>query len=515
MTFPILRLARRNFSKSGGYHILNIFGLAIGIACAGLIFLWVQNELTFDHVHVKKGRLYQLEETMTQDGNTFTMGSTPRGFAAAMVAEIPGVVRAARYIDNDSRMLIHTDGKSMYATGRFCDPDIFRMFSFHFTEGDPDHAFAQLNSVVLTQSEAKKLFGTDKGVLNKVIRGEPNFYGALTPRDFVVSGVVADPPENSSLQFEYLIPYDIINTFLLAHGVKPAESDWGSYGPLTFVELDAHANLAAVNDQLRDFIHRKSADQKTKSFLYPMKNWRLYNEFANGKETGGGRIREVRTLSAIAWIVLIIACINFMNLATATAQKRAKEVGVRKVLGVGRWGLVVKFLGEAFVMAAAAGLLGVVFMRLALPAFEALMGEHLPLRLTDPLQVISLFSTVAICGVVAGSYPAFYLSAFNPISVLKGLRMKTGGAPMVRKVLVVVQFAVSVFFIISTLVVYLQIQHIRNRDLGINKDRLIEVNPERLVDGIFPLIKNELMQTGLVGNVALADHQTLYGGGHG
>ena len=499
-----MRLLRKN----KGYNGLNIFGLAIGIACAGLIFLWVQYELTFDDVHVNKARLYQLKVTMTMDGNTFTMGSTPRGMGAAMKAEIPGVATAARYVDNEQRMLMHVDGKSLYAMGRYCDPEIFRMFSFHFIEGDANRPFPKFYSIVLTRSEAKRLWGTDQGVVNRVIRAEASFYGELPSQNYVVGGVVDDPPENSSLRFDYVIPYEIINK----HTGAPAEADWGSYGPYTYVELDEHANVARVNELLRDFIHRKRADQTTKTFLYPMKNWRLYDEFADGKETGSGRIREVRTLSVIAWIVLLIACINFMNLATATAQKRAKEVGVRKVLGVGKRGLVLQFMGEAFLMSALAGLLGIVIMQIALPAFNALMGVHLSLRLTDPVQFGSLLMIVVICGVVAGSYPAFYLSAFNPIGVLKGLKMKTGGAPLVRKGLVVVQFAVSVFFIISTLVVYLQIQHIKSRDLGIDKNRLIEVNPERLVDTIFPLIKQELMRTGLIENVALADHQTLYGG---
>ncbi|HUB61600.1 MAG TPA: FtsX-like permease family protein, partial [Puia sp.] len=248
------------------------------------------------------------------------------------------------------------------------------------------------------------------------------------------------------------------------------------------------------------------------TFLYPMKYWRLYGDFANWKPTGSGRIREVRTLSAIAWIILLIACINFMNLATATSQKRAKEVGVRKVLGAERRRLVWQFLGEALFMSFLAAGVGVLIMELALPAFNGLMEKHLQLRLSDPVAIIGLLVIALVCGLVAGSYPAFYLSSFNPVLVLKGLGIKTGGAPLVRKGLVVIQFAVSVVFIVSTLVVYLQIQHIRNRDLGFNKDRLIEINPEVRVGGIYPLIKNELMKTGLVENVALADHETLYGG---
>jgi putative ABC transport system permease protein len=283
------------------------------------------------------------------------------------------------------------------------------------------------------------------------------------------------------------------------------------------VELDKNANVGAINDQLKDFIHRKIVAEKnlpfqSQTFLYPMKDWRLYDEFANGKPTGGGRIREVRTLSAIAWIILLIACINFMNLATATSQKRAKEVGVRKVLGAERRRLVWQFLGEALFMSFLAAVAGVLIMELALPVFNGLMDKHLHLRLSDPVEFVALLVIALVCGLVAGSYPAFYLSSFNPIGVLKGLKMKTGGAPLVRKGLVVIQFAVSVVFIISTLVVYLQIQHIKNRDLGFNKDRLIEINPETRIDASFPLIRQELLGTGLVENVALADHGTLYDG---
>jgi putative ABC transport system permease protein len=513
MAFHQLKLARRNFSKNRGYNGLNILGLAIGIACAGLIFLWIQDELTFDDVHVNKDRLYQLEVNLSTAGNNFTMGSTPRPMGAAMKAEIPGIARTARYLDVDQRMLFQIDGKSMYASGRFCDADLFGMFSFTFTQGDPQNPFPQLYSLVITESEAHKLFGTDKEVVNKVIRvvnaGGYSFSGT---QDFVISGVVKDPPENSSLQFEYLAPYEVINKQILANGGGPTASDWMSYGPLTYVELDKNADVGPINAKLKDFIRRKAPSEDKTTFLYPMKDWRLYDEFANGKPTGGGRIREVRTLSAIAWIILLIACINFMNLATATSQKRAKEVGVRKVLGAERRKLVWQFLGEALFMSFLAAAAGVLIMELALPAFSGLMDKHLHLRLSDPVEIVALLVIAVVCGLVAGSYPAFYLSSFNPIGVLKGLKMKTGGAPLVRKALVVIQFAVSVVFIISTLVIYLQIQHIKNRDLGFNRDRLIEIDPETQIGAIFPLIKNEFLQTGLVENVALADHETLYGG---
>ena len=505
MRLDHLKLTRRNLWRQKGYNGLNILGLAIGIACAGLIFLWVEDEYTFDNIHVNKDRLYQLRTTMTMDGNTFTMGSTPRPMAAALKTEIPGIANTARYLDEDQRLLVTAGDRSLYVSGRYCDASLFDMFSFHFIHGDARHPFPQPYSLVITESTAKKCFGTDKDPVGQAVQ-------VNNGHDYVISGVISDPPGNSSLQFEWLAPYDILLREAAARGDSADATRWSSFGPLTYVELGPHANLAAINRQLKDYIRRRMSDPPTTSFLYPMKDWRLYDEFNNGKPTGGGRIRQVRTLSAIAWIILLIACINFMNLATSTSTHRAKEVGVRKVLGAERRRLVLQFLGEALFLSALATAVGVLIMRLSLPAFNELMGKHLLLQPTDPAQAIFLVSIALVCGLVAGSYPAFYLSSFHPSSVLKGMKIRTGGVPFVRKGLVVVQFAVSVVFIISTLVVLLQIRHIKNRELGFNKNNLLQVDPRQNIAQAFPLIKNELLQTGLIENVALADHETIEGG---
>ena len=278
------------------------------------------------------------------------------------------------------------------------------------------------------------------------------------------------------------------------------------------MELDENSNLAAINNQLKNCVHQKAADQKTTTFLFPMKDWRLYDEFANGKQTGGGRIKQVRMLSAIAWIILLIACINFMNLATASSQKRAREVGVRKVLGAEKKRLIAQFMGEAFFMSLFATIVAIGIIAFSLPAFNMLMQKRLALNIANPFHIISLLIIAVICGLIAGSYPSFYLSSFNPINVLKGLKIKTGSASVIRKGLVIVQFVVSVVFIISTMIVYMQIQHVKNRNLGFNKDNLLEINPQHDISQIFPLIKNELMQTGAIENAAISDHTTLYGG---
>ncbi|HVX25711.1 MAG TPA: ABC transporter permease [Parafilimonas sp.] len=500
----------RNLWRNKGYSFLNIFGLAIGIACAGLIFLWSEDELNWDNNNIKKSQLYQLEVNMTSDGNNFTMGSTPRPMGKAMQAEIPGIANTARVSDQGQRLLFDANNKSVYSTGLYADPSLFSMFSFDFVEGNAKNPLPQLYSVVLTQTTAKKFFGNERNVVGKTIRVD-------NKQDYVVSGVVKDMPENSTLQFEWIASYEItiaeLKELAIKYGIKYNDDvAWNSYGPLTFVELNKNANLSTVNAQLKDFIHSKVSDQTHKTFLYPLSQLHLYSEFANGKPTGGGAITQVRLLSLIAWIILLIACINFMNLATANSQKRAKEIGVRKVLGARKKKLVFQFIGEALFMSAIAAVFAVIIISISLPAFNNLMQKQLSLHLENPVHIIGLLAITVICGFIAGSYPSMYLSSFNPVFVLKGLKLKTGSAAFIRKGLVVFQFSISVVFIISTIIVYLQIQHVKNRDLGFNKNNLIEINPEHDVSKIFPLIKNDLLSTGVIQNVALADHSTLYGG---
>jgi putative ABC transport system permease protein len=287
---------------------------------------------------------------------------------------------------------------------------------------------------------------------------------------------------------------------------------WHSYGPFTYVELQPNADVQAINKKLYNFIHQKEAAQKNTAFLFPMSDWHLYDDFANGKQTGGGRIKQVHMLSLIAWVILLIACINFMNLATARSEKRAKEVGVRKVLGAGKKGLIAQFIGESLVMSAIAAAFGVIIMALALPAFNTLVQKQLSLGITDPSHLLALLAIIAICGLVAGSYPALYLSSFNPVGALKSLKIKTGAAAYIRKGLVVLQFAISIVFIISTLIIYKQIDHAKSRDLGFNRNNMVEIDMQHWNRNNFPVVKQHLLSTGLVANVAQADHAALDGG---
>lgn len=498
-----LKIAVRNLIKNRTFSLLNIFGLAMGITCASLIFLWLEDELTFDQVHEKKENIYALRINKDFGGTLYTIGSSPRPMAAAIEKEIPGIVNTARISDVEQRKLFSFSNKSLYAVGRYADPALLEMLTFNFVQGHAKDAFKQLYSLVITEKTALKFFGTAKDVLGRTLRMN-------NEKDYVITGVVEDLPLNSTLQFEWLAPYEITIQEALAFGGDA--TDWGSYGPFTYVELEPNANLAAINKQLKDFITHKKDDQEAEAFLFPMSAWHLYNKFENGIQVDSANLKQLRMLSTIAWIILLIACINFMNLATANSQKRSKEVGMRKVLGAGKGKLIYQFMGEALLLSGVATSTALVLIMLVLPAFNQLMEKDLSLNLVNPAHVLGLLAVALICGVVAGSYPALYLSSFRPILVLKKLNLKTGGAAMIRRGLVVLQFSASVVFIISTIVVFMQIQHVKNRELGFNKENLIEIDPQQDVSNMLPVIKQDLLQTGVVENVASADHSTIRGG---
>ena len=495
----------RNFRNNKTYSFLNVFGLAIGIACTGLIFLWSQDELSWDNNHKKKDRLYAVRVNFSYAGNIYTNWSTPRAMASSILAEVPGIANACRVSDEPKSLLFSMAGKSVYASGRYADSSLFSMLTLPFVQGNAGNAFQQLYSIVITEKTAKKFFGNETKVVGKTVRMD-------NKQDYVVTGVIKDIPQNSSLQFEWLVPYEVSMIQMRARWGNDDAIDWGSYGPYTYVELSPSADKKTINKLLYDYIHKKNAKQEVNSFLFSMNEWHLYDEFANGKQTGGGYIEQVRLLSIIGWVILLIACINFMNLSTARSEKRAREVGVRKVLGSGRKTLVLQFIGEALFMSALAAIAALFIISLALPAFNELVQKQLSLQLTSPWNSIALVAVVIICGLVAGSYPSLYLSSFNPVSVLKGLKIKSGSAAFIRKGLVIIQFTVSVVFIISTIVIYQQIQHVKNRKLGFNKNNLVEVHMQRDVSSEFALIKQDLLHTGFVENAAMADHSIIYGG---
>ncbi len=489
----------RNLWKNKTYSFLNIFGLAIGIACAGLIFLWVEDEVNSDNFNIKKDRLYFARVNAPMDAGVFTHWSTPGVMAPVIQAEIPGIANTCRTSENETSLLFGIGDHVVYATGKYAEPSLFSMFTLPFVQGSAKNAFSQLYSLVITEKTAKKFFGNEKNIVGRTVRVD-------NKQNYVITGVLKDIPQNSSLQFEWVAPFQIW------YQQSPWAYVWENNCLSTYVELKPEARVADINKQLYNFVQKKAPTSNGHVFLFGMNNWHLYGEFDNGKPTGGGFINYIRLFTIIAWIILLIACINFMNLATARSEKRAREVGVRKVLGAGKKILVLQFIGEALVMAMLAAITAVVLMTLILPAFNTLVQKELSLGLNNPVHVSALITITIVCGLIAGSYPSFYLSAFNPVFVLKGIRLKTGSAAFIRKGLVVLQFTVSIILIIATAIIFQQIEHVRSRNLGFNKDRLMELSLQGEMAKHAEVIRQDLFQTGYVENVALADHETIYSG---
>jgi hypothetical protein len=448
------KTAFRNLWKNKSYGFLNVFGLAIGITCAGLIFLWVEDEMSYNHHNKKIDQLYKVLENQPYEGKTYTFSATPGLLAKGMKDEIPGVKNACR-VTWDQYTLFSLGEKAIFERGCYVDSSIFDIFTLPLIVGRKEDVFKQLHSLVISEKMAEKFFGKQRDILGKTLKVD-------NKEEYTITGVFKDIPQNSSVKFDWLSPFKIYND----------QNNWLNYwdnnGIQTFVELEKSTDPATVNMKLYGYLKAKDTTIVARPFLFGMNEWRLYSKFEEGKRAGG-RIQYVRMFSIIAWIILLIACINFMNLATARSEKRAREVGVRKVLGAGKKILIAQFIGEAMILAFLSLIIAVGIISLILPSFNTLVEKDLSIGLNHPSHFLSLILIGLICGLVAGSYPALYLSSFNPIWVFKGLNLKGSGAAYIRKGLVVLQFTISIILIISTIVVYNQIQHIKNRDLGYNK----------------------------------------------
>jgi putative ABC transport system permease protein len=486
----------RNLWKNRTYTFLNIAGLAVGITCSTLIFLWIEDEFNWDHQFVKKQSLYQVKDNQTYDGTTYTFSATPGPLAAGMKADIPGIA-ATSHLTWGNKTLFSLDDKPIYEDGNFCDASFLSMFNLNFTKGNPATALGDIHSLVISRSMATAFFGA-ADPMGKTVRMN-------NADQYTITGVFDDLPENTSFQFKWLGNYQAFfqrNQWL---------QQWGSNGIMTFVELKPSADPGAINKLLGNYVQTKSPGAAMKGFIFPMSDWRLYSSFKNGKQDpSDGRIKYVRIFTIIAWIILLIACINFMNLATASSERRAREVGVRKVLGAGKGKLISQFIGESLLMAFLAVFVSIGLTALVLPGFNSLVEKQLSLGLLNPVHLAALLATGLLCGLLAGSYPSFYLSSFNPVSVLKGLKLKNGGgAVYIRRGLVILQFATSIVFIITTIIIYQQLQYVQHREMGYEKQDLFYMQLQGKMNEHFAAIRNDLIQTGFVSNATLSTDPVL------
>jgi predicted permease len=488
------KTAFRNLWKNKTYSFLNIFGLAIGITCAGFIFLWIENEKSYDTFNEKKKNVYRVMEHQPYEGKTYTFGSTPGPLGPTMQQELPGVQHTARTSWNSS-MLFSLDEKAIFEKGFYADSSFFSIFTVNLIAGSRQNIFPQLNSLVISQKMAQKFFGNEKNVVGKKLKVDNN-------EEYVITGVFKDIPENTSLPFDWVSPFKLYwdkNDWL---------TSWGNNGIRTYVEMGQNTDVIAFNKKFASYIQSKDTGAVAKPFLFAMDDWRLRQNFEEGKQTGG-RIQYVNMFSIVAWIILLIACINFMNLATARSEKRAREVGVRKVLGADKKLLIGQFIGESIFTAFISVLLAILLLFLLLPAFNALVEKQLSIGLDDPKHIALLVSIGLICGLVAGSYPAIYLSSFNPIYVFKGIKIKGSAPAFIRKGLVVLQFTISIILIIGTIIIYQQVQHIKTRKLGYSTDNLLQLSLQGDMKKNYAAIKQELISTGHIDNTSMGELNML------
>lgn len=463
------------------FALLNLVGLSVGLACTILIWLWVSDELSIGKSNKNDKRLFQVMQNLTEAGVTQTIEYVPGPLAKALADEIPEVEYAATAVPANwfsSKGIISLNDKSIRASEQYISRDYFRIFSIDFIEGDKNNPVANKSSVAISEELAMKLFNTTKNVIGKTVSWKHEDSGTDFGGLFNVSGVFKKPAPNAADKFDLLFNYDLFVD------KRPGLLNWGNSDPSTYVLLKEGANSEQFNAKIKDFARLKykslhaseNADGMSGLFIQRYSDKYLHNHYENGAPAGG-RIAYVRLFSIIAVFILVIACINFMNLSTAKASRRMKEVGIKKVVGATRGILVYQYLGESLLMSFCSLFIAVILIALLLPQFNEISGKHLVLAF-DLKFLMSILAISLITALAAGSYPAFYLSASKPVSVLKG-KIRTSIAELwIRKGLVVFQFSLSALFIVSVIVVYKQMKLIQTKNLGYSKDNTISFRKE-------------------------------------
>ncbi|SNY94925.1 ABC transporter permease [Flagellimonas pacifica] len=476
-----LKIAWRNLLRNKGFSLLNIIGLSIGLAVVTLIVLWINFEVSYDRFHENNDRVYQVNNQYPVDGEIWTWNSTPKIMASVIAKDYPEVENVSRYNYEDT-FLFSIGDKRIKSTGSIVDPDFLKIFSFPLVEGNIETVLKDVNSVVVTQKLAEKLFGNESPI-GKILKVD-------NADSFTVTGVLKDLPRNTTFNFEFLMPWAYL------HQKGWNDDYWSNNSVATYVMLKSGTNYEIFSKKIKSLRERYDKESpEMETLLYPFERTYLYSKFENGIEVGG-RIDIIRLFGIIAGIILIIACINFMNLSTARSEKRAKEVGVRKVIGAKKGALVSQFLGESILISSIAAFLAILIVWASLPSFNTLIERELSLNFTDKWFWLSAVGIVLFTGVLAGSYPALYLSSFKPVSVIKGVFKKESTLVSPRKVLVVLQFSIAIILITATIVVNQQLVNVQDRDLGYNKDKLVYIAMEGTIKEKYPLIKEALLNSG-------------------
>jgi len=489
------KIAWRNLIKNKGYSAINIGGLAVGMAVAMLIGLWVHDELAFDKYHTNYHRIAQVMQHANFNGKMETQVSNPAVMGPELRSKYGSDFKYVVQSSWTGGHLLSIGDKHFNKSGNFFEPDAPEMLTLKMLKGTRA-GLKDPYSIMLSASAAESIFGKEDPI-NKTIKLDRTI-------DVKVTGVYGDLPHNTSFnQVKIMMPWEL--WMIQNPWAKQMTEPWGSNFSQTFVQVADNADMKKVSAKIRDTklnnISREEAKYQWAVFLQPMSKWNLYNEFKNGVNTGGN-IQYVWLFGIIGIFVLMLACINFMNLATARSEKRAREVGIRKTVGSLRWQLIKQFFTESYLVVLLAFVLSLVMVALLLPLFNDVAGKKIEINWASPMFWLFSMLFILITGLVSGSYPAFYLSSFQPLKVLKGTYRVGRFASVPRKILVVMQFTVSVMLIIGTVIVYQQIQHAKNRPIGYTRNGLINLGMENEISEHYEAIRNELKSSGAIEEMA-------------
>lgn len=487
-----IKITLRNLLKYKTFSIVNLLGLTVGLTSFLLIALWIRDEQSYDRLHVFSDRLYRVMLNSTfSDGSIETQDAAPALLSQVLKEEVPEIQYAIS-MDSWINTLVSYENQSVKEEGRYVGEDFLKMFSFPLLKGNKETALAAPHSIVISKRLADKLFAGMEPMGKAVKIGDYS--------EYQVTGVMENLPANTVFNFEFLMPLqDFIQNNAWTQG-------WENNGLVTWVMLRQGADVQAVNAKIKDVVRNHGPQDNADLFLQPLTDVYLKTDYKNGVYAGGGRMEYVRLFGIVAALLLLIACINFMNLSTARAAVRAREVGVRKVVGAGRRMLAVQFIGEAVLLCALAATLSLVAVYYILPWFNNFTDKQVTLPLSDTSTWGALCGIVLLTGLLAGSYPAFVLSSFRPVAVLKGQAEKIQKGVLLRKALVVAQFAIAVFLIASVVVIGQQLKFLQNKNLGYAKEHLLYMTLNAQMQPKFKTIKDEVQQ--LPGVLSVAGSQS-------
>lgn len=483
------KTAWRNFLKDRQFSLLNLLGLSTGLACTILIYLWATDELSIDKFHKNKGRLYQVMATIDLPDGIHTQENTPGLLSAALAKEFPEVEEAISVQPGYGTGTLSAGEKHVKASAQFAGKNFFSVFSYTFIAGNNEQALLNKHGILLSDEMAAKLYPGNENIIGKTVQWNDD------KELYIVTGIFKKPGTNSSTKFDVLFSYELF----FERNASNLEN-WGNSGPGTFLVLKKGTNIKALNNKIAGYLQTKADHSPLTLFLVKYGDKYLHGVFENGVQTGG-RIEYVRLFSLVAIFILVIACINFMNLSTAKAERRLKEVGVRKILGARRPALVVQYLGESLFMAFLSLLLAIILVAVFIPQFNVLTGKQIGFNFNGNI-IMALLAICFFTGLVSGSYPAFYLSRFKPVTVLKGKLQASWSQLWLRKGLVIFQFTLSVILIASVLVIQKQMTLIRTINLGYNKDNVVLFSNEGQLRKHFEPFVNEVKKLPGVMNIS-------------